>query len=173
MTSGRTRTSERRISQQSGPLDKTDRAILQCLIENANITYADLGAEVGLSAAAAHERVKRLREAGTIKSVNARIDPQVLGKPLLAFVHVNTARWAKSRELAEIERFPEVEEIHTVAGDTSMIFKVRSQSTKALENLLERIFALDGVTSTCSYIVMSTLLERPVQATTTEELNDP
>ena len=63
-------------------LDAMDRKILGVLVEDAMMSYADLGARVGLSPPAAHERVKRLRRSGAIRRVAALIDPRTVGKTL-------------------------------------------------------------------------------------------
>lgn len=59
---------------------------------------------------------------------------------------------------------PEVEEIHSVAGDTCVLLKIRCASSHALEALPARFYAIPGVKSTRSYIVLSTYLERTAQA---------
>ncbi|WP_119168501.1 Lrp/AsnC ligand binding domain-containing protein [Algihabitans albus] len=93
------------------------------------------------------------------------------GKRFLAFIHVNTTGWGKSEALMRIEALPEVEEIHSVTGDTCMILKVRMESTQAMEALLARLYALPEVVSTKSYVALSTYLERPVQAGVSESFN--
>ncbi len=150
-------------------LDAMDRKILGVLVEDAMMSYADLGARVGLSPPAAHERVKRLRRSGAIRRVAALIDPRTVGKTLLAFVHVDTTGWGKTQALMAIEEHPEVEEIHSVTGDTCMLLKVRTDSTHALEGLLARLYDTPGVKGTRSYVVLSTLVERPVQPGITRE----
>lgn len=135
---------------------------------DAGQSYAGLGEMVGLSAPAVHERVKRLRRTAILKGVHAGLDGAAIGKPLLAFVHVEAAGWGKSERLMQLSRFPEVEEMHSVAGNASMILKVRTANPHALEALLAQIHAVRGVTGTHSYIALSTYLERPVQAEVTE-----
>jgi Lrp/AsnC family leucine-responsive transcriptional regulator len=154
-------------------LDAIDRKLLGVLVEDATVSYAELGARVGLSAPAAHERVKRLRRSGAIRRTAAMIDPMAVRKPLLAFVHVDTRGWGKTPELLAIEKHPEVEEIHSVAGDTCILLKVRTKDTVALEGLLARIYDTPGVIRTRSYVVLSTYLERPVQPGTTKEWPRP
>lgn len=149
-------------------VDVIDRKLLGVLAEDATLSYAELGERIGLSAPAVHERVKRLRRSGTIRSTVALVDAAAAGKPLLAFVHVDTTGWGKSPELLAIAEHPEVEEIHSVAGDTCMLLKVRTADTQALEGLLARLYATPGVVATRSYVVLSTYLERPVQAGRTE-----
>lgn len=163
----------RRKRAGDGVLDGMDRKILGVLVEDANISYADLGERVGLSPPAAHERVKRLRRSGAIRKVAALVDPAVTGKPLLAFVHVDTTGWGKTRAFLAIEEHPEVEEIHSVAGDACMLLKVRMENTHALEALLGRLYATPGVKATRSYVVLSTYLERPVQPGRTSEWPKP
>lgn len=154
-------------------LDAMDRKLLGVLVEDATVSYSGLGERVGLSPPAAHERVKRLRRSGAIRRVAALIDPEASGKTLLAFIHVDTAGWGKSPALLAIGEHPEVEEIHSVAGDTCMLLKVRAESTHALEGLLARLYDTPGVKATRSYVVLSTYLERPVQPGVTREWPSP
>lgn len=156
-------------------LDAFDRKILGALTVDATISYAELGQKVGLSAPAVHDRVKKLRASGCVRRTAALLDGPAIGKPLLAFVHIDTVGWGATKELMSIASLPEVEEIHSVTGDTSMLIKVRCASSRALEALLARLYAAPSVKSTKSYITLSTYLERPAQAKITEfeEQNPP
>ena len=158
--------------QQAKPagraLDAFDRKILGALASDADVSYAELGQRVGLSAPAVHDRVKKLRASGRVRRTVALLDGPAVGKPLLAFVHVDSAGWCESPELMAMTELPEVEEIHSVSGDTSMLLKVRCASSRALEALLARLYAIPGIRSTRSYVVLSTYLERTTQAGVTE-----
>ncbi|MBM7070150.1 Lrp/AsnC family transcriptional regulator [Actibacterium sp. 188UL27-1] len=149
------------------PLDALDRRILSALTKDARQTNAALGEQVGLSAPAVHERVKRLRANGIISRTAARLDGPSVGKPLLAFVHVDADGWGKSERMMRLAEFPEVEEMHSVAGDTSVIMKVRAANTLALEHFLSQLYQLPGIRGTKSFIALSTYLDRPVQAEVT------
>ena len=159
----------RRSRQRPEQLDLFDRRILGALAEDALQSYAALGKTVNLSPPAVHERVKRLRRSGVMKGAHAALDGAALGKPLLAFVHVEAAGWGKSERLMQLCRFPEVEEMHSVAGDASVIFKVRTENPRALEAFLSQVHSVPGVTSTKSYVALSTYMERPVQADMTAD----
>ncbi len=154
-------------------LDAIDRKLLGLLTENAERSYAELGNLVGLSAPAVHERVKRHKASGRIKSVVAALEPAETGKGFLSFIHVDTTGWGKTKELMALSELPEVEEIHSVTGDTCMLLKVRMETSQAMEALLARLYAMPSVTATKSYMVLSTYLERPVQAGITEGLVAP
>lgn len=148
-------------------LDGFDRKILAALTDDARLPYAEIGQIAGLSAPAVHERVKRLRASGVLSGTTTRIDGAAIGKPFLAFVHVDADGWGKSQRMMKLQRFPEVEEMHSVAGDTSVIMKVRTASAQAMEHFLAQLHILPGVRSTRSFVVLSTYLERPVQAQVT------
>lgn len=149
-------------------LDAFDRRKLGALTERGRATYAEIGEHVGLSAPAVHERVKRLHR-NAIKGIGARLDGPSCGKDFLAFVHVDADSWGKSERMLTLRRFPEVEEMHSVAGDTCVTIKVRTANARALEDFLSQLYVLSGVRSTKSFVVLSTYLERGVQAEVTTE----
>lgn len=151
-------------------LDALDRKILGALAKDATQSFAALSAQVGLSAPAIHERVKRLKASGVIRGTVAVLNGPKVGKSLLAFVHVTTAGWGKTKALMALAEFPEVEEIHSATGDTCLIMKVRVESSIALEGLLAQIYDVPDVRSTQTYVALSTHLERSVQAEITQDL---
>lgn len=144
-------------------LDATDRRLLGVLVDDATVSYAQLGERAALSAPAAHERVKRMKRSGAIRKTSVLIEPEAVNKPLLSFVHIDTKGWGMTPDLMAISEHHEVEEIHSVAGDTSMLLKIRTQNTRTLEKLLSDLFKISGVEATRTYIVLSTYLERTVQ----------
>jgi DNA-binding Lrp family transcriptional regulator len=146
---------ERRVA-----LDDKDRRLLTLLAEDATISYAQLGQLVHLSAPAVHERVKRMKREGVVAQTVARIDGRKIGRPLLAFVHAHTSDYAATRQLIELQKFPEVEEIHTVTGEAAMLLKVRTRDAQELERLLAKIHGIEGISGTRSYITLTTYLER-------------
>jgi DNA-binding Lrp family transcriptional regulator len=155
----------RRRSSGSPVVDAVDRRLLALLSEDATLSYAELGQRLHLSPPAIHERVRRLREAGVIRRTAAVLDAGLVGKPLLAFVHVDTEGWGKSPAMMALGRLPEVEEIHAVTGDACLILKVRTAGPAALEDLLAHLYAVPGVKGTRSYIALRTHLERGTSAT--------
>lgn len=141
-------------------LDDTDRKLLAALSEDGTRSYAELGEIVHLSAPAVHERVKRLKRDEVITGTVAKIRGCKVGRMLLTFVLVDAHNIASTHKLVALADLPEVEEIHTVAGDSCVMIKVRTKDTEALEVFLGRIQTIDGVKGTRSYIVLSTFVER-------------
>ena len=78
----------------------------------------------------------------------------------LRYARAGTGKSAAARQLLKLKELPEVEEIHTVTGESAMLLKVRTRDTQSLEYLLERIHAIEGFKGTRSDIALSTYLER-------------
>ena len=146
------------------PLDARDRTLLALLAEDATRSYSELGDAIALSPPATHERVKRLKRSGAITGTVAKLDGPAVGRPLLAFVHVDTGGWGAKGAFLKMDAEQDVEEVHTITGDACILIKVRCADAQALEDLLARIYAIDGVRGTRSYIALSTYLERGPQA---------
>ena len=67
-------------------LDGRDLDIIAALQEDARATYADVAGRVGMSASAVHERVRKLEQAGVIRSYRAVVDPEALGLFVTALI---------------------------------------------------------------------------------------
>lgn len=144
-------------------LDHTDLLILRELQRDATVAYAELGKAAGMSAASAHERVRKLRERGTIRSTTIHVDPVAVGRDVLAFVTLSADAWIGDEPtMVALEAIPEVESAYVIAGSGSLLVKIRTTTNRQLQRVLRRLHGLDGVTGTQSTVVLETLFERPL-----------
>jgi DNA-binding Lrp family transcriptional regulator len=137
--------------------------LLMELQRDATQAYAALGKAVGLSAGAAHERVRKLRDQGVIRRTTIDVDPAAVGRGVTAYVLVEAKSWmgdAPTREA--LEALPEVVEAHVIAGPAALLVKVRTPTTEELQASLRRLYAIDGVTGTQTIVVLESFFERPV-----------
>lgn len=141
-------------------LDDVDRRLLSLIAADATRSYAALGEALHLSAPAVHERVKRLKQDGVIKGTVAVLDGPSIGRPLLAFIQVKTRNWATTLEQNDFTGFPDIEEVHTITGQSDVLLKVRTRDTQALEEILARIQGFEGIDGTHCIVALSTYLER-------------
>ena len=122
-------------------LDEIGLSLLQALQQNARLSYTELGRQVGLSAPAVGERVRRLEEAGIISGYHASVDPAALGLTITAFIRLSTAgeRGDTARLNALLLDLPEVIECHGITGTDSYIFKVVVASVPHLGRLIAQL----------------------------------
>ena len=69
-------------------LDKLDLQIIQEMMENAEISYADLGKKLFVSGGTIHVRIKKLQEAGIVKGTKLNVDLKQLGYDVIAFIGI-------------------------------------------------------------------------------------
>jgi DNA-binding Lrp family transcriptional regulator len=142
-------------------VDAIDQQILGCLLRDGRATYAEIGAEVGLSAPAAKRRVDRMRASGAIRGFTALVDPAALGWTTEAYVEVYCKGTVSPQELRQsLERVPEVVGACTVSGAADALLHVLASDVRHLERALERVRDERNVDHTESIIVLSRLIDR-------------
>lgn len=87
-------------------LDEKDNQLVNLLIENARISYSELGEAVGLTRVAAKNRVKALEEKGVIKGYHAAIDPLVIPQmqTYIAFIQTEPGAYDAIAEKLRAEK---------------------------------------------------------------------
>ncbi|MGB9416536.1 MAG: Lrp/AsnC family transcriptional regulator [Acidobacteriaceae bacterium] len=142
-------------------LDRKDFVLLEALQQNASRRLEDLAGLVNLAPSSVHERLRRLEREGIIRKWTVEVDTAALGLGVVAFIGIRATRPC-SELLDSITKIPSIEECHSVAGDLSMILKVRVMNTGALLNLSEHLRQIPGIEQTETTIVLKTQIDRPV-----------
>jgi DNA-binding Lrp family transcriptional regulator len=143
-------------------MDAVDQRIIALLAIDARSSYAEIGAQVALSAPAVKRRVDRLRATGVIKKFTAIVDPAAIGWTTEAFVELFcTNRTSPAQLKAAARRHPEVVGAYTVSGQADALVHLRAADIAHLEQALERLRSESFVTSTRSMIVLSRLVDDP------------
>lgn len=143
-------------------IDAVDQRIIALLAADARASYAEIGAQVALSAPAVKRRVDRLRATGVIRKFAAIVDPAAIGWTTEAFVELFcTHRTTPSQLKAAAGRHPEVVGAYTVTGQADALVHLRAADIAHLEQALERLRSESFVTSTRSMVVLSRLVDDP------------
>ncbi|HEX4251576.1 MAG TPA: Lrp/AsnC family transcriptional regulator [Pseudonocardia sp.] len=142
-------------------MDAIDRQVVGCLLRNGRATFAEIGAEVGLSAPAAKRRVDRLVSGGAIRGFTAVIDPAALGWTTEAYVEVYCRGTVAPQDLQRsLEQVPEVVSACTVTGSADALLQMLATDITHLEQAMERVRREPNVDHTESVIVLSRLIDR-------------
>ena len=143
------------------PLDELDRKLLAKLTVDGRTSWAELAGELGLSAPAVAERVRRLRARGVIRGVHAVLDPAAVGLGLTAFVAVTLVHPRyRGSFLKMVKDRDEVKEAHHMAGEDDYLLKVHCRDTGHLEHFLTDVVkGVAGVQRTRTSIVLGTAKE--------------
>lgn len=143
-------------------LDPQDRKILSILQNDSRTPYAEIGKKVHLSAPAVHARVRKMEQNGVIKRHSIEVAPEKLGANVCAFIRITKTKHACAEVAQHLEKIPEVEECHSVAGEDCLLAKVRTATPLALTHLLDRMRAVPGIERTVTIVVLESHFERGV-----------
>jgi Lrp/AsnC family transcriptional regulator, leucine-responsive regulatory protein len=146
-------------------MDKIDRALLSQLQDDGRLTSAELGERVGLSASAAHRRVKSLEAEGLIDQYTAILNPRASGWHSTVFVAVSVEN--QKRETLEaferaVAKCPEVLDCYLMSGDSDYLLKVAVREGDRYERLHSDVLSsLPGVRRLVSSFAIRTVFRRP------------
>lgn len=138
-------------------MDNIDYEILACLKENSRDNATNIGAKINLSTSAVIERIKKLENTGLIEKYTAIINQSALGRDLVAFISVRLEH-PKYNEgfITKINENPSVSECHYIAGDFDFLIKVITKTGKSLEEMINFVKSISGVSLTRTSVVLST-----------------
>jgi Lrp/AsnC family leucine-responsive transcriptional regulator len=132
-----------------------DNRIIEQLVRNGRAPFAQIAAEVGLSAHAVAERVRRLEARGVIKGYTALIDQSELGRGLGAYIDV---RLAPTSDPDRFERLawslPATRAVAFVSGRFDYIVQLACTDASDLDHTVRELRARGGVAATETRIVM-------------------
>ncbi|HZJ08757.1 MAG TPA: Lrp/AsnC family transcriptional regulator [Trueperaceae bacterium] len=141
--------------------DEVDKRIIDILSKDGRASHASIAKAVGLSAPAVGERVRKLEVAGVVSGYRAVVEPAAVGLQIAAFIMITPQPRQPAQLLVDrLQELPEIEALFAVAGKESFMAKVRTVSTDALDQLLDRVFMLEGVEGTETIMVLRTAFER-------------
>ena len=133
-------------------IDEIDRAIIEVLQRDGRVPYTRLGAEVGLSEAAARQRVQRLTDSGVMQVV-AVTNPLAHGKRRMAMIGVRTE--GPTDDIAKsLQAMSDIDYLVVSAGSFDLMAEVVVSDDRDLLELTNRIRSVAGVVSTETFIYL-------------------
>ncbi|MEX3930421.1 Lrp/AsnC family transcriptional regulator [Paraburkholderia phymatum] len=120
-------------------LDDTDRLLLAALADDARQPVSELARNVGLSAPATADRLRRLDAQGVIERFTVQIDPRALGYTLQAIVRVKPLPGQLHLVEDVIRRIPEFVECDKVTGDDCFICRLYLRTIDQLDEILSKV----------------------------------
>lgn len=142
-------------------LDDIDGQLIMLLERDGRMSYADLGAEVGLTPGGARARVKRLTERGVVRVIGVT-SPHAVGLRSIASLHIEVE--GDIDAVAErISRFDGVRYLVLGTGSFSILVEAYAESPSELFTLINRhIREVPGVASIETFTYDAVHTHRPV-----------
>lgn len=145
-------------------VDKLDRKIMSILSQNARIAFKDVAEMCGVSRAAVHQRVERLKEDGVITGSGFSVNPKAVGYGTCTYVGLRLERGSMYKSVVKkLEKIPEIVECHFTTGPYTMLLKAYVKDNEQLMKLLnDTLQSIEGVVSTETLISLDQSIMRDV-----------
>ncbi len=138
-------------------LDALDRRLLALLQADGRMAYLELGEAIGLSAPGAFQRVRKLEGARVITGYHARVAPEPVGRPILAYLRVIPGVSVRvDRLVKQWAAVDEILECHRLSSDGGFLLKLRLGEIRAL------VAHVDAARSAGCTVTVDFALESPV-----------
>ena len=146
-------------------LDKLDLQIIQAMMEDAEVSYADLGKQFFVSGGTIHVRIKKLEELGIVKGKRLAVDLKVLGYDIIAFIGIYLEKSSMYDNVAQaLKNIPQVVRVNYTTGNYSMFVEIVCKDMQQLRFVLhDELQNIKGIERTETLISLEGSFSRNVK----------
>ena len=150
-------------------LDKLDLQIIQAMMENAEISYADLGKKLFVSGGTIHVRIKKLEEHKVVIGKRLAVDIKSLGYDVIAFIGIFLEKSSLYDTVAkDLKKIPEIVRVNYTTGNYSMFAEVVCRDIQQLRLVLhDKLQNIKGIERTETLISLEESFNRNVMVAST------
>ena len=145
-------------------LDKLDLQIIQEMMEDAEISYADLGKKLFVSGGTIHVRIKKLEELNVVKGKRLSVDLKLLGYDVIAFIGIYLEKSSLYDSVArELKKVPQIVRLNYTTGNYSMFAEIVCKDIQQLRFVLhDELQKIKGIERTETFISLEESLDRNI-----------
>lgn len=146
-------------------LDKLDLDIIHHMMDDAAISYADLGKKLFVSGGTIHVRIKKLQESGVVKGTKLNTDLKLLGYDVIAFIGIYLKESSLYDNVAkELQKMPEIVRLNYTTGNYSMFAEIVCKDITQLRYVLhDQLQKIKGIERTETFISLEESFNRNVK----------
>jgi Lrp/AsnC family transcriptional regulator for asnA, asnC and gidA len=146
-------------------LDKLDLQIIQAMMEDAEVSYADLGKQFFVSGGTIHVRIKKLEELGIVRGKRLAVDMKVLGYDVIAFIGIYLEKSSLYDSVAEaLQKIPQIVRLNYTTGNYSMFAEIVCKDIQQLRFVLhDELQKIKGIERTETFISLEESFSRNVR----------
>jgi len=146
-------------------LDKLDLQIIQAMMQDAEISYADLGKQFFVSGGTIHVRIKKLEELGIVQGKRLAVDLKLLGYDIIAFIGIYLEKSSMyDTVLLALKNIPQVVRVNYTTGNYSMFMEIVCKDIQQLRFVLhDELQKIKGIERTETLISLEASFSRNVK----------
>lgn len=139
-------------------LDKLDVRLLELLSRDARAGIVEIASQLGIARNTVQARLRRLEEAGLLTGFHPSLDLAQAGVTAQAFIGLELQQARLTAIVAALTQIPEVLEVHATTGREDLLVRAAAVSQAGLQEMIQRIVAIEGVTHSTTTLALTTPL---------------
>jgi DNA-binding Lrp family transcriptional regulator len=143
-------------------MDDLDEKLLAALAANSSTPTSQLARRFRIARSTVQARIERLEREGIIAGYTVRLGQALTLRRIRATVLVQAEPRATAQILQRLKAMPEVELAHTTTGRVDLILQIAAETTRDLDETLDRLGSIPGIRDTESLIHLSNKIDRAV-----------
>jgi DNA-binding Lrp family transcriptional regulator len=136
-------------------IDHLDARLIAALAAAPRAGILELSRQLGVARGTVQARLEKLVERGVISGFGPEIDPAAMGYAVLAFTTLEIAQGRLTDVVAHIRDIAEVLEAHATTGPGDLHCRVVARSNDHLQEVLNRMLEVQGISRTATVIALS------------------
>lgn len=142
-------------------VEEMEKKIVRALNQNARKSFREIAKEIGTSAPAVINNVKKLESAGAIKGYIPIIDYAYFGYNLTAVIALRISHGKLIETQEKIAEDPHVSTIYDVTGEWDSLVIAHFKGREELNSFIKNILSQKYVDRTVTHIVLNTVKDEP------------
>lgn len=136
-------------------LSHSDKELIYLLQNNARESVSNLARKMGVSRTAVQERMNKLQRNGVIQGYTVKLNTDWLQEQINAFISMVVEPRHASHVVSILEQMAPIQALWSVSGRIDILVLVRTSTMAEIEQLLDEIGSIEGVTRTESSIILN------------------
>ena len=140
--------------------DQLDARIVSLFTDDPRMSVLEASRTLKVARATVQARLDRMQRSGVIAGWGPRLDPAALGYVVTAYCSLTIRQdMGHDAVVAALAEIPEIQEAHTVPGESDLIARVAARSNSDLQRVIDSMVATGAVLRSSSVIVLNTHFE--------------
>lgn len=141
-------------------IDGKDKELIALLSTNSRESTANLARLLGMSRTTVTSRIERLEKRGVITGYTVQFSEDYERGRIQAQVMISSNPKSSAHIVRTLKKISAIQALHAVNGVYEMLAVISAESTQHLDQVLDHIGNIDGISKTTSSIILSTKFSR-------------
>lgn len=141
-------------------IDGKDKELIALLSTNSRESTASLARLLGMSRTTVTSRIERLEKRGVITGYTVQFSEDYERGRIQAHVMISSDPKSSAHIVRTLKKIPAIRALHAINGIYEMLAIISAESTQHLDEVLDQIGNVSGISKTTSSILLSTKFSR-------------